>query len=65
MGGYFVKKVENVEVFFCKSGPFLKAGCIMYSISIFYFAFYLFGGGGEYAPNARPCLHHNGRAHVP
>jgi len=51
MGG-FVKKVENV-VFFekkvenwgvLKSGPFLNAGCIMYSISIFYFTFYLFGG---------------------
>jgi len=49
-----VKKVENAGVFckkwkkfFVKSGPFLNAGCIMYSISIFYFAFYLFGG----------CLH--------
>jgi len=31
-------------VFFVKSGPFLNAGCIMYSISIFYFPFYLFGG---------------------
>ena len=31
-------------VFFCKkSEPFLNAGCIMYSISIF-FTFYLFGG---------------------
>jgi len=34
MGGVFVKK----------SVPFLNAGCIMYSISIFYFTFYLFGG---------------------
>jgi len=50
MGG--CKKVENAGVFckkwkmffFVKSGPFLNAGCIMYSISIFYFAFYLFGG---------------------
>ena len=25
------------------SGPFLNAGCITYSISIFYFTFYLFG----------------------
>jgi len=31
-------------VFFCKNGPSLNAGCIMYSISIFYFTFYLFGG---------------------
>jgi len=29
---------------FVKSGPFLNARCIMYSISIFYFTFYLFGG---------------------
>ena len=29
-------------VFFVKSGPFLNAGCVMYSISIFYFIFYLF-----------------------
>jgi len=41
-------------VFFVKSGPFLNAGCIMYSISIFYFTFYLFGGG-MYAPNAPPA----------
>ena len=42
-------------VFFCKkSGPFLNAGCIMYSISIFYFTFYLFGA--VYAPNAPPPL---------
>ena len=34
MGVFFVKK----------SGPFLNAGCITYSISIFYFTFYLFGG---------------------
>jgi len=30
--------------FFVKSGPFLNAGCIMYSITIFYFTFYLFKG---------------------
>ena len=41
MGVFFCKKVENS--FFVKSGPFLNAGCIMYSISIFYFTFYLFG----------------------
>jgi len=45
MGGgcFFVKKVENGGVF-VKSGPFLNAGCIMYTISIFYFTLYLFGG---------------------
>jgi len=42
--GVFYKKVENGGVFCKKSGPFLNAGCIMYSISIFYFTFYLFGG---------------------
>jgi len=41
MGVFYVNKVENC--FFVKSGPFLNAGCIMYSISI-YFTFYLFGG---------------------
>ena len=51
-GVCFVKKVENV--FFVKSGPFLNTGCIMYSISILYFTFYLFRGGGAYAPNAPP-----------
>jgi len=30
---------------FVKSGPFLNAGYIMYSIGIFYFTFYLFGWG--------------------
>ena len=37
-------------VFFVKSGPFLNAGYIMYSISIFYFAIYLFGGGVRTQP---------------
>jgi len=37
-----------------KSGYFLNAGCIMYSISIFYFTFYFFGGA--YAPSTPPCL---------
>ena len=32
--------------FFVKSGPFLNAGYIMYSTSIFYFTFYLFFRGG-------------------
>jgi len=36
---------------FVKNGPFLDAGCIMYSISIFYFTFYSLGRGA-YAPNA-------------
>ena len=65
MGGAFVKNVENGGgvvkngkwgVFFVKkSGPFLNAGCIMYSrpISTFYFTFYLFWMGA-YAPNAPP-----------
>ena len=39
------------EVFFVKSGPFLNAGYIMYSTSIFYFTFYLFFlGGGQRTP---------------
>jgi len=37
--------------FFVKSGPFLNAGCIMYSISIFYF-FHFTYLGGAYAPIA-------------
>jgi len=49
--GVFCKKVENGGVV-CKSGPFFNAGCIMYSINIFYFTFYLFGGA--YAPNSPP-----------
>jgi len=50
---FFCKKVENNRgCFFVKSGPFLNAGCIMYSISIVYFTFCLFGGA--YAPNAPP-----------
>jgi len=44
-GGLY-RKVENV--FFVKSGPFLNAGCIMYSISIFLHFTYF--GGGAYAP---------------
>jgi len=43
--GVFCKKVENWGLLFVKGGPFLNAGCIMYGISIFYFTFYLFGGG--------------------
>ena len=64
MGGvFFDKKSGKLRCFFkkwkmgggafCKkTGPFLNAGCIMYSTSIFYFTFYLFGGA--YAPNAPP-----------
>jgi len=55
MRGAFCKNVENGVFFvkkwkicfFVKSGPFLNTGCIMYSISIFYFTFYLFGGAYE------------------
>ena len=42
-------------VFFEKSGPFLNAGCIMYSISIFYYTFYLFGGGVRTHPTHPPA----------
>jgi len=54
MGVFFVlKKWKMKGVFFVKkSGPFLNAGCIMYSVGIIYFTFYLFGGA--YAPNAPP-----------
>ena len=38
------------EVFFVKSGPFLNAGYIMYSTSIFYFTFYFFWGGATHPP---------------
>ena len=44
-GIFLYKKVENgVCVFFVKSGPFLNAGCIMYSISIFILHFTHLGG---------------------
>jgi len=37
---FFVKKVKNTGCFFCKKSEFfLNAGCIMYSISIFYFIY--------------------------
>jgi len=40
MGGVLLLKKWKMGVFFCKkSGPFLNAGCIMYSISIFYFTY--------------------------
>jgi len=39
------KKVENAGCFLVKSGPFLNAGCIMYSISIFLFYILLIFGG--------------------
>jgi len=45
MGGVFCKKNSGKwGCFGKKGGPFLKAGCNMYSISIFNFTFYLFGG---------------------
>ena len=52
MGDVFCWKSGKWGVFFVKSGPCLNAGCILYSNSIFYFTFYLFGGA--YAPNAPP-----------
>jgi len=55
MGVFFVtQKVKNGGsckkwkmrgVFLVKSGPFLNAGCIMYSISIFLFYILLIFGG--------------------
>jgi len=47
------KRVENGEGF-VKSGPFLDAGCIVYSISIFYFTFCLFGGVRTHATHPLP-----------
>jgi len=41
--GVFVKKVEMVAVFCKKSGPFLNAGCIMYSISILFYILLIWG----------------------
>ena len=38
---FFCKKSGKWGVFFVKSGPFLNAGCIMYSISIFLHFTYL------------------------
>jgi len=50
MGVFFCKKVENGGV--VKSGPFLNAGCIMYSrLSVFLF-YILLIWGDAYAPNA-------------
>jgi len=54
--GVFCKKMKNGGCFFVKSGPFINARCIVYSIRIFYFTFYFFFGGGAYAPNAPPPL---------
>jgi len=44
--GCVVKKVENGGGVFVKSGPFLNAGCVMYSISIFLFYILLIWGAG-------------------
>jgi len=44
--GFFVK-VENGGCFFVEKWTFLNAECIMYSVSIFYFTFYLCGGVPE------------------
>ena len=54
---FLVKKWKMGVFFVKKSGPFLNAGCIMYSIGIFYFTFYLFGGMRTlpmYPPAYRP-----------
>jgi len=51
-----VKKWKMGGVFCKKSGPFLNEGCIMYSISIFYFTFYLFGGFVRTQRTPPPCL---------
>jgi len=54
MGGVFCKKSGKWGVFFCKkSEPFLNAGCIMYSISIFILHFTY--SGDAYVPNAPPA----------
>ena len=52
--GCFLKTVENGGVF-CKNVDLssTQGALCTVSISIFYFAFYLFGGGA-YAPNAPP-----------
>jgi len=41
-------------VFLYKSGPFLNAGYIMYSISIFYLTYFTYLWGA-YAPNVPPA----------
>jgi len=57
MGVVFCKKWKMGVLFVKKIGPFFNAGCFMYSIIIFDFTFYLFGGvWGAYAPKALPCL---------
>ena len=55
MGVFFVKRWKMGGLFFVKKWTFPQRRCIMYSISIFYFTFYLFERGA-YAPNARFCL---------
>jgi len=62
----FVKKVENGGVFCCKivenwglvkSGSFLNAGCIMYTITIFLFYILLMPIGGMRTHPTHPvCL---------
>jgi len=45
--GMCCKKVENGGGrFFVKSGPFLNAGCVMYSISIFFILHFTYLGAG-------------------
>ena len=50
---FFAKKWKMEGVFFVKSGPFLNAGCIMYSISIFFISHFTYLGEGCIRT---PCL---------
>jgi len=50
----FCKKKCKMGVFFVKSGPFLNAGCIIYSISIFLFYILLILGGGVRTHRTHP-----------
>jgi len=66
MRGAFRKKSGKWGVFFCKkSGPFLNAGCIMYSISIFLFYILLIWGcvRTQPTPFLRACFDKKNRVH--
>jgi len=54
-GGVFCKKVENGGCF-VKSGTFLNAGCLMYSIIIGIFLFYILLIWGCVRTQRTPCL---------
>jgi len=56
MGVFFGKKVENGGVFVKKwTFPQRTVHYVQYQY-FFILHFFLFGGGGGYAPNALPCL---------